>query len=119
VWPATSSFMALHGPGLLHDLVTLVRLGVTSRAQLAAENLFLRKQLALYLGRAASASCDAPGNQYRRRTGSPITLPTGGIYAGPIESPDVIFAEHTHSFSASRASSGSRSCPTATAQQIW
>ena len=33
---------------LLYDLVTLVRLGLTSRAQLAAENLFLRKQLALY-----------------------------------------------------------------------
>jgi putative transposase len=33
---------------LLRDLVTLVRVGVTSRAQLAAENLFLRKQLALY-----------------------------------------------------------------------
>jgi putative transposase len=33
---------------LLHDLVTLARLGVTSRVQLAAENLFLRKQLALY-----------------------------------------------------------------------
>ena len=33
---------------LLQDLVTLARLGVTSRAQLAAENLFLRKQLALY-----------------------------------------------------------------------
>ena len=33
---------------LLQDLITLARLGVTSRAQLAAENLFLRKQLALY-----------------------------------------------------------------------
>src|SRR6202163_3135014 len=33
---------------LLHDLGTLVRLGLTPRAQLAAENLFLRKQLALY-----------------------------------------------------------------------
>jgi hypothetical protein len=33
---------------LLRDLVTLVRVGLTSRAQLAAENLFLRKQLALY-----------------------------------------------------------------------
>ena len=33
---------------LLHDLVTLVRLALTSRAHLAAENLFLRKQLALY-----------------------------------------------------------------------
>src|SRR5262245_37328664 len=33
---------------LLHDLITLARLGVTSRVQLAAENLFLRKQLALY-----------------------------------------------------------------------
>ncbi len=33
---------------LLRDLVALVRLGLTSRARLAAENLFLRKQLALY-----------------------------------------------------------------------
>jgi putative transposase len=33
---------------LLLDLGTLVRLGVTSRAHLAAENLFPRKQLALY-----------------------------------------------------------------------
>jgi putative transposase len=33
---------------LLHDLVTLVRLALTSRAHLAAEHLFLRKQLALY-----------------------------------------------------------------------
>jgi hypothetical protein len=34
--------------GLLSDLVTFARLGLTSRARLAAENLFLRKQLALY-----------------------------------------------------------------------
>ena len=33
---------------LLKDLRTLVRLGLMSRAHLAAENLFLRKQLALY-----------------------------------------------------------------------
>ena len=33
---------------LLRDLVDLVRLGLTSRAQLAAQNLFLRKQVALY-----------------------------------------------------------------------
>jgi hypothetical protein len=33
---------------LLRDLVTVVRLGLTSRARLAAENPFLRKQLALY-----------------------------------------------------------------------
>ena len=33
---------------LLRDLVTLARVGLTSRAQLAVENLFLRKQLALY-----------------------------------------------------------------------
>jgi putative transposase len=33
---------------LLRDGITLVRLGLTSRAHLAAENLFLRKQLALY-----------------------------------------------------------------------
>jgi putative transposase len=33
---------------LWRDLITLVRLGLTSRAQLTAENLFLRKQVALY-----------------------------------------------------------------------
>src|SRR6266851_7387651 len=33
---------------LLGDLLTFVRLGLTSRTRLAAENLFLRKQLALY-----------------------------------------------------------------------
>jgi hypothetical protein len=33
---------------LLRDLVTFVRLALTSRASLAAENLFLREQLALY-----------------------------------------------------------------------
>jgi len=40
-WPATIR-------RLLIDLVTFVCLAGTSRAQLAAENLFLRKQLALY-----------------------------------------------------------------------
>jgi len=33
---------------LLEDLLTLVQLGLTSRTYVAAENLFLRKQLALY-----------------------------------------------------------------------
>src|SRR6266851_8550067 len=33
---------------LLGDLVTFVRLGLTSHVRLTAENLFLRKQLALY-----------------------------------------------------------------------
>jgi hypothetical protein len=33
---------------LLFDVITLVRLAVASHGQLAAENLFLRKQLALY-----------------------------------------------------------------------
>ena len=33
---------------LLEDLLAFVRLGLTSQAHLAAENLFLRKQLALY-----------------------------------------------------------------------
>ncbi len=36
------------GYRLLEDLLALVRLGLTSRAPPAAENLFLRKQLALY-----------------------------------------------------------------------
>jgi putative transposase len=40
-WPSTIR-------RLLCDVVTLARLALTSRAQLAAENLFLRKQLALY-----------------------------------------------------------------------
>jgi len=33
------------------DLISLIRSAMWSRAQLAAENLFLRKQLALYLER--------------------------------------------------------------------
>jgi hypothetical protein len=33
---------------LLSDFIVMVRLGLTSHTQLAAENLFLRKQLALY-----------------------------------------------------------------------
>src|SRR5580693_8192979 len=40
-WPSTIR-------RLLFDVVTLVGFAVTSRSQLAAENLFLRKQLALY-----------------------------------------------------------------------
>jgi hypothetical protein len=40
-WPSTSH-------RLLYDVFTLIRLALTSRARLAAENLFLRKQLALY-----------------------------------------------------------------------
>jgi hypothetical protein len=34
---------------LTYDLASLVSLGMRSRVQLAAENLFLRKQLALYI----------------------------------------------------------------------
>src|SRR5205809_3814270 len=40
-WPSTIR-------RLLFDVVTLVGFAMTSRSQLAAENLFLRKQLALY-----------------------------------------------------------------------
>jgi hypothetical protein len=40
-WPSTIR-------RLLVDVVTLAGFAVTSRSQLAAENLFLRKQLALY-----------------------------------------------------------------------
>jgi len=36
---------------LLADLLRLLRLAVRSRMQLAAENLFLRKQLACYIER--------------------------------------------------------------------
>ena len=42
------SFLPCCARQLLSDLIVMVRLGLTSRAQLAAENLFLRKQLALY-----------------------------------------------------------------------
>ena len=38
---------------LVFDLFAALRLGVTSRGALAAENLFLRKQLAFYLERRA------------------------------------------------------------------
>jgi hypothetical protein len=40
-WPSTLR-------RLLFDVVTLAGVAVTSRSQLVAENLFLRKQLALY-----------------------------------------------------------------------
>jgi hypothetical protein len=40
-WPSTIR-------RLLVDAITLAGLAVTSRSQLVAENLFLRKQLALY-----------------------------------------------------------------------
>ena len=39
--------------GLVADALTFLRLGLRSRSALAAENLFLRKQLALYLERKA------------------------------------------------------------------
>ena len=38
-------------PAVARDLVSLMSSAMRSRAQLAAENLFLRKQLALYLER--------------------------------------------------------------------
>ena len=41
-------FLLRAGYRLLQDLLALVRLGLTSLAHLAAETLFLRKQLALY-----------------------------------------------------------------------
>jgi hypothetical protein len=47
---------------VLLDAFRLGRLGLKSRAQLAAENLFLRKQLALYLER-----------QVKPRRGDPAT----------------------------------------------
>jgi putative transposase len=47
-WPSTIR-------RLLFDIVTLARVAVTSHAQLAAENLFLRKQLALYQERHVKA----------------------------------------------------------------
>ena len=45
---------------LLSDVVTLVRLALTPRARLAAENLFLRKQLALYHERGVKARRSDP-----------------------------------------------------------
>jgi putative transposase len=41
-------FMAFHDPPLAVSCPTLARLALTPRAQLPAENVFLRKQLALY-----------------------------------------------------------------------
>src|SRR2546425_11125086 len=58
---------------LLRDLVTLVRLGLTSRAQLAAENLFLRKQLALYQERHTRARRHDPATQVA------LVLLSGGL----------------------------------------
>jgi putative transposase len=42
------SFLRCCARQLLSDVIVMIRLGLTSRAQLAAESLFLRKQLALY-----------------------------------------------------------------------
>jgi hypothetical protein len=43
--------------------MTLARLGVTSRAHLATENLFLRKQLALYQERCTKARRPDPATR--------------------------------------------------------
>jgi len=48
---------------LLQDFITLARLGVTSRAHLATENLFLRKQLALYQERCTKARRPDPATR--------------------------------------------------------
>jgi hypothetical protein len=48
---------------LLGDLVTFGRLDLASRARLAAENLFLRKQLALYLERHTKAKRPDPATR--------------------------------------------------------
>ena len=45
---ASSSIISRTVVGLLVDALRFVSLGFRSRSQLAAENLFLRKQLALY-----------------------------------------------------------------------
>ena len=55
-WPATIR-------RLLSDVVTLGRFAVTSQAQLVAENLFLRKQLALYQERRVKPRQAAPATR--------------------------------------------------------
>jgi hypothetical protein len=49
IWPARNLLRTILA--VTHSLASLVSLGMRSRAQLAAENLFLRKQLALYMAR--------------------------------------------------------------------
>ena len=49
---------------LLFDVFTLARLAVTSHAQLAAENLFLRKQLALYQERHVTPKRPDPASEW-------------------------------------------------------
>src|ERR1035437_9872097 len=73
---------------LLRDLMALVRLGLTSRAHLAAENLFLRKQLALYQERRTKPrrsdflSCHQP---LVRPLPTGHSLPTGSrVIATPV-----------------------------------
>jgi putative transposase len=53
--------------GLLSDVVTLIRLALTPRARLAVENLFLRKQLALYHERQRQAETGGPCDASRPR----------------------------------------------------
>jgi phosphate transport system substrate-binding protein len=44
---------------LLKDVITLIRLGLTSRAHLAAENLFLRKQGGRFVAPTAASTASA------------------------------------------------------------
>jgi hypothetical protein len=56
------------GCRLLKDLLALARLGLTSQAHLAAENLFLRKQLALYQERVMFHNSAEPVMRPARRS---------------------------------------------------
>jgi transposase InsO family protein len=81
--------------GVVLDLLMFVRSGLRSRARLAAENLFLRKQLALYLER-----------QVRPRRASNATRLTLVVLARFIEwrqcltivRPDTLIRWHRHAF---------------------
>jgi hypothetical protein len=59
---------------LLKDLIVLVRLGLTPRAHLAAENLVLRKQLALFQERRTKPRRSDPATRIAR-----LVIPVAGL----------------------------------------
>src|SRR5216683_2731977 len=80
-WPSTIR-------RLLFDVVTLAGFAVRSRSQLVAENLFLRKQLALYQERRVKPETAGSGNASGCR--SALTP------AGLARAPDRGAARHAH-----------------------
>jgi hypothetical protein len=85
--PAGSHTGAMPRRRLLVDVITLAGFAVTSRSKLVAENLFLRKQLALY-----QAPCQTETTGSGHTSGSCPALTPAGLARAPHSGP----ARHAH-----------------------